>query len=64
MGAVPTKTDFYADCENGFAVTNVSLKATKDIKITDTFSVPVFAAVNANPSTQKAYFVFGLTLRP
>ena len=64
VGAVPTKTDFYADCENGFAVTNVSLKATKDIKITDTFSVPVFAAVNANPSTQKAYFVFGLTLRP
>lgn len=64
VGAVPTKTDFYADCENGFAVTNVSLKATKDIKITDTFSVPVFAVVNANPSTQKAYFVFGLTLRP
>ena len=61
---MPTKTDFYADCEGGFAVTNVSLKASKDIKITDTFSVPVFAAINTNPSTQKAYFVFGLTLCP
>lgn len=63
LGAVPFATDFYADA-NGFAVTNISLQATKDIKITDTFSVPVFAAINANPSTQKAYFTFGFTLKP
>ena len=63
VGAVPYKTDYYSDA-NGFAVTNVSLKATKDIKVTDTFSIPVFAAVNTNPSTQKAYFVFGFTLKP
>lgn len=63
VGAVPYATTFYADA-NGFAVTNVSLKASKDIKITDTFSVPVFAAINANPSTQKAYFTLGITLRP
>ena len=63
VGAVPYATSFYADASN-FAVTNVSLKASKDIKITDSFSVPVFAAVTANPSTEKAYFVFGLTLQP
>lgn len=61
VGAVPYATTTYKKA-NGFAVTNVSLKASKDIKITNSFSVPVFASVTANPSTQKAYFVFGFTL--
>lgn len=63
IGAVPYATDFYADV-NGFAVTHVAVKATKDLKITDSFSVPVFAQVAANPATQKAYFVVGFTLKP
>lgn len=63
VGAVPYATSTYKQA-NGFAVTNVSLKASKDIKITNSFSVPVFASVTANPSTQKAYFVFGFTLQP
>ena len=62
VGAVPMATTFYAT--NGFAVTNVSLKVTKDIKITETFSVPVFGQVVANPRTEKAYLVFGFTLKP
>ena len=62
IGAVPYATDFYG--VDGFAVTNVSLKATKDIKVTDSFSIPVFAQVAANPSTEKAYLVFGFTLQP
>lgn len=62
-GAVPYATSFYADVA-GFAVTNVSLKATKDIRVTKSFSLPLFAAVSANPSTEKAYLIFGLTLRP
>lgn len=49
---------------NGFAVTNVSLKAEKAIKITDSFQLPLFANISANPSTQKAYLVFGFTLKP
>jgi hypothetical protein len=62
VGAVPYATDFYG--VDGFAVTNVSLKATKNIKVTDSFSIPVFAQVAANPSTEKAYLVFGFTLQP
>ena len=62
LGVVPYATDFYDT--SGFAVTNVALKATKDIKITDSFSVPLFAQVIANPCSQKAYFVFGFTLQP
>ena len=63
-GAVPYATTSYNDWTSGFAVTNVSLKASKDIKITDTFSIPVFAELATNPCTQKAYLVFGFTLHP
>jgi len=62
VGAVPFATDFYGT--NGFSVTNLALKATKDIKVTDTFSIPVFAQVAANPCSQKAYLVLGFTLQP
>lgn len=49
---------------DGFAVTNLSLRATKDIRITDTFSIPIFGQITANPCSQKAYLVFGFTLQP
>ena len=63
IGAVPYATSFYSEAD-GFAVTNISVKATKDIKITDSFSVPIFGQIACNPSNEKAYFVFGFTLRP
>ena len=61
-GAVPWATTSYGT--SGFAVTNLSLKATKEIKVTDTFSIPVFGQVVGNPCSQKAYLVFGFTLQP
>ena len=61
-GAVPFATTSYGT--TGFAVTNISLRATKDIRVTDSFSIPVFAQVATNPCAQKAYLVFGLTLQP
>ena len=61
-GAVPYATDFYGT--TGFAVTNVTLRADKEIKVTDSFSVPVFGQVTGNPCSQKAYLVFGITLHP
>ena len=61
-GAVPYATSFYGT--TGFAVTNVSLKATKDIKVTDSFSIPIFGQVIGNPCSQNAYLVFGFTLQP
>ena len=63
VGFVPYATSFYGDA-NGFAVTNLGLKATKEIKVTDSFVVPIFAGVTANASTEKAYLVFGFTLKP
>ena len=61
-GAVPFATTFYGT--SGFAVTNLSLRATKEIKMTDTFSIPIFGQVTANPCSQKAYLVLGFTLQP
>ena len=61
-GAVPFATDFYG--VEGFGVVNVALTASKDIRITDSFSIPVFAQVAANPYSKNAFFVFGITLQP
>ncbi len=68
VGATPWATDFYNASEalgcsgsNGFAVSDISLEASKEIKITDSFSVPAFAKVTWNPRTEGAYFVFGLS---
>lgn len=64
VGAVPFEdAGVYGACDK-FAVTNLTLKATKDVKITDSFSLPVFAQVTANPHDERAYFVCGFTLIP
>ena len=64
VGVIPYATPFYNEWTSGFSVTNLALKATKDIKITDSFSIPIFGQVVANPRTQKAYLVLGFTLQP
>ena len=61
-GAVPYTSPQYGT--SGFAVTNLTLRATKEIKITDTFAIPIFGQLTANPCSQKAYLVFGFTLQP
>ena len=67
IGATPWANDFYNASEelhcngsNGFAVSDISLQAGKDVKITRSFSVPVFAKLTWNPRTEGTYFVFGL----
>jgi hypothetical protein len=48
---------------NGFAVTNIAIKASKEIQITDKFSLPVFGQVIWNPNREDVHFVFGVTLK-
>ena len=62
VGAVPYATTTYGT--KGFAVTNLSLRATKDIRVTDSFSIPIFGQLTGNPCSQKAYLVFGFMLQP
>ena len=68
VGAVPWETDFYNATAGGragaggFEVASVSLEAAKSLKITDSYSLPLFARVIWNPATEGAYFVFGVSL--
>lgn len=59
VGLVPWKTTTYDT--NGFAVTNVSLKATKDFVIKEKYHLPVFAGLTANPNSKKFYLLCGLS---
>lgn len=61
LGATPWATDYYVEA-NGFAICNISLGASKEIKITDSFSVPIFAKATWNPASEGAYFTFGFSL--
>ena len=63
VGVIPYATSYYNEWTSGFSVTNIALKASKDIKITDSFSIPLFAQLIGNPRTQKGYFVLGFTLK-
>ena len=62
VGAVPYATTAYE--VNGFAVSDLSLRVTKEIKVTESFSIPVFGQVTANPRSQKAYLIVGFTIHP
>jgi hypothetical protein len=46
--------------EKDFAIINISLTASKELKITDSFSLPVYAQMVINPTSEDAFFVFGI----
>ena len=56
-------TKAYPYATDGLAVTDISLKATKAIAITDKFSLPVFGHLAFNPATEDIFFVFGLSFK-
>jgi hypothetical protein len=49
----------YADKLN---LTNVTLAASKEIQLSETFSLPVFGQITFNPAAQRTYFAFGVSL--
>ena len=57
-------TTYGGDVNSGFAVMNVALKAMKDIKITNSFSLPIFTQAIWNPRMEDAHLVLGISLRP
>ena len=61
LGLVPWASDYYS--AKGFRVTNISLRATKAIKITKSFSLPLFVQLIGNPTSEKMYFLGGFTLK-
>ena len=66
MGGTPNKVDtemgetgFYSDGAN---VVNIGVTASKEIKVTDSFSIPVSASFITNPNTENIFLVFMLSL--
>lgn len=57
-GAVGGESAFYGT--DGFAVVNLGLVATKDLKLNETFSIPVSIAYILNPDTERSFLVLGL----
>ena len=60
VGMVPMKSaEFYET--SGFTVTNLALQAEKELKVSETFSLPMFGALTVNPYTENVYFTVGVT---
>ena len=47
---------------NGFAVINMCFKASKEIKITESYALSCYGQLIINPAKEDAFFVFGFTL--
>jgi uncharacterized protein (TIGR02001 family) len=61
IGASPWSSNAMYETETeGFAFINASLTATKELKITENFSLPVFAQLSVNPTNKDAFFVLGI----
>ena len=61
IGVVPWGTTLYGNRD--FAVTNVSLFATKDFTITERNHIPIYVGLVANPNSEKLYLLFGLSFK-
>ena len=61
IGATPWANSFYNGYSDGFKVSSISLQASKEVKITDSFSFPLWAQAIWNPTTKGAYFVAGIS---
>jgi len=66
MGGTPNNPDkdhgetgFYG---SGPGIINIGLTASREIPITDKFSLPIFTSLMVNPQQENIYFVFGISL--
>lgn len=69
IGATPGAGIYLTDLDpeddkpaDGFSIVNVGFGVSKDIKITEKWSLPVFAQLITNPQAQNIFFVFGFSL--
>ncbi|MDD4637155.1 MAG: hypothetical protein PHI48_07900 [Bacteroidales bacterium] len=59
LGAVPFKSDLYGT--DGLAVTNIFVKGTKQVKVSDSFTLPVYVQAIFNPRAEQTHLVVGVT---
>ncbi len=62
VGAAPWEAPTWLPTSNtGFQVANIAVSAAKDIKITESFSLPVFAQLSVNPAVDDINLVVGFS---
>lgn len=54
--------DGWHSTDTEFAIVNIGVATTKEIKITDSFSLPLSGAVILNPDTEQFYILAGISL--
>ena len=57
MGLTPWESIYAED----FSVIHIGLKATKELKITESFSVPISGEIITNPRSEDIFLVFGVS---
>jgi len=62
IGVSPWTGMYHREGKDGFALCALSLKASKDIRITDSFALPVFTEVVFAPNQDNVFIVFGISL--
>lgn len=62
VGATPWSTDYYDDSMGGFTFCEVALTASKELKITKSFNLPLRTTFAWNPENGNAFCVFGISL--
>jgi hypothetical protein len=60
-GFTPWESAVYGT--GGFEFTSVALSASKSLKITESFSLPIFGHIICNPGAEDIHFVFGFSLK-
>jgi uncharacterized protein (TIGR02001 family) len=62
LGISPWTGSYHKAGTNGLAVSAISLKASKELKISDSFSLPVFVETIIAPNQDNVFLVFGISL--
>jgi hypothetical protein len=60
LGLVPFESDFYGTTKVSFI--NASLSASKEIFVSENFSLPINFTITANPNNQQVFFILMLSL--
>jgi len=62
-GLIPWESAVYGPDMDKFKFTSIQLGASKEVKITDSFTLPIFTNIVVNPTVEDIHFVFGVTLK-
>lgn len=60
LGVVPQESAWYGT--SGAAIQDIGISASREIKITESFSLPVFSSYIVNPHQEVSFLLFGLSL--